>query len=137
LRFDVTIDTSSLRALYAADTAPAHCDAQSRIELDASLQAEGGEVFSGTGPAHVSASAAGVGLSFVSRDFSTTLHPAGNPCATAGLVMNLSLDSNCRWHGEWNVSPALAVVDNTDCADDFAEPLGVFSARGDCSMLTN
>lgn len=132
LRFDVTLDESSASITYRDESSPeiAVCDAS--IALDGSLRAEGGEVFSGTGPVRIQASGDNVWLELESTDFMTTLHPPNHPCATPGLVMSLTLGDDCTWRGDWNVTPPLAADTGQGCEIEFPEALGTFSAPGDC-----
>jgi hypothetical protein len=133
LRFSVVLDEGSAEVSYPDDTAPTRAECEESVTLDGALTAEGGDVFGGTGPVRVSASRGVVSLQFESQSFTTTLHPADNPCATAGLSMSLTLGEGCVWRGEWNTTVPLASDTGFDCSMDFAEPLGTFSAPGDCS----
>lgn len=132
LRFDVALDESSASITYRDEASPEQAVCDPTIALDGSSSAEGGEVFSGTGPVRIQASAAGVWLELESSDFMTTLHPPNNPCATPGLVMLLTLGDDCTWTGDWNVTPPLSADTGQGCELDFPEPLGTFSAEGNC-----
>jgi hypothetical protein len=132
LRFEVTLDESSASISSRDETSPTNAICGSSIALDGSLHAEGGEVFSGTGPVHIGAGGESVSLEFESTDFMTTLHPPGNPCATPGLVMVLTLGDDCTWTGDWSATTPLSADTGQGCELDFLEPLGTFSAAGNC-----
>jgi hypothetical protein len=131
--FSIALDESSARAFYRADDSPPQTTCEPRLEVDGMLHADGGDVFSGTGPVHIIAMRDFMTLQFDSNDFLTSLQPSDNRCATASIVLNLILDASCTWSGDWENSPPLAADTGVACSMDFAQPLGVFSAQGSCS----
>jgi len=131
VRFNARVQEPTANVTYDSSrrTRPASCGGS--VQAEGTLEALGSDI-SGSGPTKIFADDATLSLQFDSSAFQTTLEQREDSCAIAGIVLTLTLDESCLWHGDWMVAPPLASpTDGTACGPAPA-PLGTFTAEGSC-----
>lgn len=132
LELEITLVEGSAVVSHSESSESLTAACAGNVEVTGTIEAVGGDVFSGTGPVRVVASEGSLTLQFNSEDFDTGLHSASDPCATAGVLLALRMDDACSWVGDWSTAPPRANPPGINCGLSPA-PLGTFAAAGHCT----